>query len=292
MHRISTPQPIHHLLWMTGSLSSFSLMAIGARELSHHLSVFQTLSIRGVIGLLIITLLIHARHGLKSVYTTRFKLHLVRNIFHFGGQFSWFYAIGVLALAEVFAIEFTVPIWAVLIATLALKEKLTQRKMLAILLGLLGVICIVQPDVDALNHGTIIMLLGAISYGVAHTSTKGLSSTEAPLTILFYMCLIQLPMSLPFAFEYWVWPNTIEWLWLGLIGVAALSAHFCMTKALQLIDVGTVLTLDFLRLPLIATVGVLFYDEPLKLSLFAGALLMLTGNYLNARANSATNCHR
>ena len=266
---------------MIGALLSFCLMAVGARELSGHIDTFQILFFRSAIGLSILTLLIVSTRKIKHFRTQRLGLHSIRNIFHFGGQYGWFAGIGLLPLAEVFALEFTVPLWTALIAYCFLGERLTARKIMSLLLGLLGVFIIVQPGIAIVNPASLIVIGAAICYAIAHSSTKSLSSTESPLTVLFFMCLIQLPIGLYFSLPHWQNPTHGEWLWMMIIGVTALSANYCMTKAMLYAEVTAVVTIDFLRLPVIALVGVMFYSENFELTLIIGASLMLLGNVVN-----------
>ena len=99
------------------------------------------------------------------------------------------------------------------------------------------------------------------------------------------MCLIQLPIGGILALPQWQWPVGSQWGWLLVIGLMALSAHFCMAKAMAHAEVSTVVTLDFLRLPLIALIGVVFYAEPFEVAILLGGALMMTGNMLNIAAS-------
>ena len=269
------------LAWMSGTLLSFCLMALGARELSGSIPVFQILFFRSAIGLILISSLILLLGKKRRFRTNRIALHTFRNTFHFLGQYGWFVGIGLLPLAEVFALEFTVPIWTAIIAAFFLGERVTPRKAISILLGILGVMVIVRPGVEIVDVASLIVLGAAIGYAISYTATKALSFSESPLTILFYMCLIQLPVSLFLSLPVWAWPAGIQWLWLVVIGVTALSAHFCLVRAMGHAEVTTVITLDFLRLPLIAVLGVLLYDEAFEFYLLVGAGLMLVGNWVN-----------
>ncbi|MEZ8826084.1 DMT family transporter [Vibrio amylolyticus] len=263
---------------MLGTLLSFCLMAIAARELSDELNAFQIIFFRSVFGLMFISLIMVKARKLNQFKSERLGLHLVRNVFHFMGQYGWLFGISLLPLAEVFALEFTVPLWTAIIASLFLGESLTLRRLFAISLGLLGVVIIVQPGQEVLSLASLTVLGAAFCYAIAHTCTKSLSRTEDPLTILFLMCAIQLPLGLVFALNQWVTPNTIELFWLTIIGITALSAHYCMTKAMHYADVSVVVIMDFMRLPAIGVIGVLAYNETLELSLLIGASIMLMGN--------------
>lgn len=267
-------------VWMMGALASFCLMAIGARELSGELSTFQVLFFRSVIGLVCILLVVFFSRNALTFRTQKLGLHIFRNSFHFAGQYGWFVGITLLPLAEVFALEFTVPIWTLIIAAIFIGEKVTWNKVVSVGFGVAGVLVIVQPGRAIVDSASFIVLAAAICYAISHTTTKFLSLTEPPTTIIFYMCLIQLPIGLLFSIRHWMWPADDQWLWLFVIGVTALSAHYCMAKALQLAEVTKVVTLDFLRLPLISLVGVLLYAEKFDISLMIGGALMLIGNLI------------
>nr|WP_086939932.1 DMT family transporter [Thaumasiovibrio occultus] len=263
---------------MLGALSSFSLMAVGARELSGEIVTSQVMVFRSLIGLVVITAIMLLTGNRHAFATKRVPLHGARNLFHFAGQYGWLVGISVLPLAEVFALEFTVPLWTALIAWLFLGERLTKRKLSAIVLGLIGVLVIVKPGMEVFNLYSLVVLGAAFCYAISHSATKSLAATENPLTVLFYMCAVQLPVAVLLTLGEWIMPSAAQWGWLAIVGGTALTAHFCMTKAMQSAEVSLVVIMDFMRLPAIGIVGMLLYGETIELSLFVGALIMLLGN--------------
>jgi drug/metabolite transporter (DMT)-like permease len=74
--------------------------------------------------------------------------------------------------------------------------------------------------------------------------------------------------------------------WVVLIGCAGLFAHFCLTQALHRAPAVIVMPMDFVRLPVAALVGALFYNEGLDAMFFLGAGLIIIGNFLNLRAET------
>ena len=253
-------------------------MAIGARELSGELDTFQVLFLRSVVGLMVIGSLMIVTRQTRARITSRLPLHCIRNLFHYAGQYGWFLGISLLPLAEVFALEFTVPLWTALIACTFLGERLTLNKLAAIGSGLLGVVLIVKPGTELFSYASFIVLAAAICYSVSHACTKGLASTESPMTILFYMCVVQLPISCVLAIPNWAMPQGEQWLWVSVVSVTALTAHYCMAKAMQHTEVTHVVVMDFLRLPIIGALGIVLYGETLQLSLLFGAAIMVAGN--------------
>ena len=83
---------------------------------------------------------------------------MLRNLAHFGGQYVWFYGIAFIPLAEVFALEFTVPVWTAVLATLLLGERITRERITAIFLGALGVVVILRPGLAVVNPASLAVL--------------------------------------------------------------------------------------------------------------------------------------
>jgi len=270
-------------IWMSGTLVSFMAMAIGGRELSAQLSTFQILFFRSIIGLLIVGFLLW--HGnWRQILTKHLRIHILRNISHFGGQFGWFYGIAFIPLAVVFALEFTVPVWTAVLATILLREQITGARVTAIIFGVAGVILILRPGLAVISPASLAVLGSAFGYALSHTLTRRLALVDTPLTILFYMTVIQLPLGCFTSIFDWTTP-TLEMLpWIIVVGAAALSGHYCMARALAIADAIVVVPMDFLRLPLIAAVGFLFYGENLDWFVLAGGVVMFTGNFLNIQA--------
>lgn len=275
------PQPaVVAALWMVGTLLSFSGMAIGIREVSDTLGTFQILVFRSLIGLCALALVVSWR-GWRTVVSGQPLLQLARNVVHVGGQASWVYGLAVLPLAQVFALEFTTPIWAAVIAVLALGERLTVGRAVAIVVGFFGVLVILRPGMDAVHPAALVVLFAALCYAITHIATKRLTRTDGPLAVLFWMSALQLPMTLLPALWRWAPVAPGDAPWLLLLGLGALSAHYCLTRALALADATLVVPMDFLRLPLIALVGFLAYAEPLDPAVLLGGAIIFAGIYVN-----------
>ena len=267
-------------LWMSGTLASLIAMALGGRELSADMSTFEILFFRSLIGLAVVSVLL-SRSGWKQIKSEKTGLHVVRNLAHYVGQFGWFYGIALLPLAQVFALEFTLPIWTAILAPVLLKEHLSATRIAAIVFGFTGALIILRPGIVPVDTATLAVLIAAFGFALSHTLTKKLSRTDSALSILFYMTLVQLPLGLVPALFDWVTPSMAHVPWLLLVGVTALAAHFCMVRAFLHADALVVIPMDFLRLPLIALIGLMLYGEALDLWVLLGAAVIFGGNFLN-----------
>lgn len=280
--RHSAADRLRAVLWMGGTLLSLSLMALAARELSATLDTFQILFLRNVVGFAVI-LLVLTRRGVITIRTRRLGLHALRNLVHLGGTGSWFYGIALMPLAEVFVLESTLPIWAVLLAVPFLGERLTGPRVLAVALGFVGVLVILRPGLAIVDPVALIVLAGAVCFGAANVATKRLTETETPLTILFWMFLIQLLASAGPALPGLTLPGSALWPAVLAVGLTGLSAHYCTARSLALAEAGLVIPMHFLRLPLIAWLGWMLYGETVDPWLWVGAVVIFVGTFINVR---------
>ena len=254
---------------MTLTLTSFMMMAIAVRELADHIAVFEILVFRSLGGLILLLPFI-IYFGISQISTSRLKLHCVRHSVHFAAQYFWFLALTLLPLAEVFALEFTAPIWVILIAAIFLKEPLNYARVIAVAGGFAGVLVILRPGIEIIDPVAIIVLASAFGFACSLVLTKVLTRTDTPMAIIFYMSVFQAPLSMTLAYHDWYWPGWNDLLWVIIIGVAGNTAHYSMARALKIADASVIFPMDFLRVPLIAVVGYLIYSESLDLWVVAG----------------------
>ena len=275
----------HAALWMIGAIVSFTTMAVAGRTISGQLDTFEIMLYRSIMGFVIVIVIARLVGTQREVDFKHFRMHLLRNIFHFAGQNLWFFALPLIPLAQLFALEFTSPIWVVLLAPIFLGERLTRRKLGIAALGFVGVLVVARPEVSVLNIGIVAGVVAAIGFAGAAILTRKLTVQNSLTKILFFLTGLQILFGLICAgYDGDIaLPSSTTLPWIILIGVAGLTAHFCMTKSLRLAPASVVMPVDFVRLPLIAVIGTIFYGEILDIYLLLGAVLILTANYLNLR---------
>jgi drug/metabolite transporter (DMT)-like permease len=273
-------------LWMAGWLALMLLITVAGREALYGLNVFQLMLIRSSIGLLLLSPLVWRAGGLAAVKTQRLPQHIARNTIHFGAQLGWFFALTLIPIGQVVAIEFTMPIWTAILAAMFLGERFTTFKFAAIVLGVVGVVMIVRPATGEINPGQLIALAAAVGFGTSVAMVKSLTRTEQTVTIIFYMLAVQTAGSLLPALSVWQWPSLTIWGWAVVVAFCGTFSHYCMARALLYADASVVVPMDFLRVPLTALMGWLLYSERLDAFTVLGAALILTGNFLNLRPGS------
>ena len=280
--------PIKAGFWMLGAMISFTLMAISGRSLADKLDTFEIMTYRSFIGIAIVLLIAYRAGTLGEVRTRYLKLHIIRNIFHFSGQNLWFFAILYVPLSQMFVFEFSTPLWVAVCAPLVLGERLTLIRFMAAAMGFFGILVVARPDFSDVNPAIIAAALCAVGFAGATLATKILTRTETITAILFWLTVLQAVFGVICAGYDGVMdiPRGSEWLWVFIIGICGLCAHFCITTALQLAPATIVTPFEFLRLPLITFVGVVLYGERLEWLVFLGAFIVLLANIMNIRAET------
>jgi drug/metabolite transporter (DMT)-like permease len=271
----------HAAAWMAGWLTLMVVIAVAGREATRELSVFQIMLMRSVLGMAMLWPLVHAAGGLSAMRTQRLPQHALRNGVHYAAQYGWFVALTLIPLAQLVSIEFTMPIWSAVLAVFFLGERMNGRKWLAVVLGLVGVAVIVRPSAGTVDAGQLIALACAFGFAISVVLVKSLTQTEAAITVIFWMLVIQSAIGLVPALLVWQWPSAQTWGWVLVVAFCGTYSHYCFARAMQHADTTVVVPMDFLRVPLTALAGWLVYSEQVDLLTGLGVLLILTGNALN-----------
>ena len=280
--------PLRAGAWMLGAIVSFSSMAVAGRAVSHELDTFEIMLFRSVVGVAIVLAFALATGTTSRIGRQRLGLHFLRNISHFAGQNLWFFAITAAPLAQVFALEFTSPIWAMFLAVPLLGERLTRMRLVTAAIGFAGVLIVTRPWSAGLNPGIVTAALAAIGFAGSAVFTRLLTRSEHIVSILFWLTAMQAVFGLICAgFDGDIaLPSAAALPGVITIAIAGLVAHFCLTRALSLAPAAVVMPVDFARLPVIAAIGYILYSEPLSALTLLGAVIIFGANYVNISVES------
>ncbi len=278
--------PLKAAMWMIGAIFSFTAMAVAAREISQTHDSFEIMAARSIIGLALVLIIGKAVGQLGHISGHRLSGHFWRNIVHFTAQNLWFWSLTMIPLAQVFALEFTSPLWVILLSPLFLGERLTLSKLAAAGLGFAGILIVARPDITNLSPGVLAAAGSALGFAATSILTKRLTRDEAIITILFWLTAFQAVFGiLAAAYDGHInWPTAETLPWLGLIGVCGVLAHLSLTSALTLAPASFVMPIDFIRLPLIAVIGAMAYGEAIDPFVLGGGVVIFLGIWISIRA--------
>ncbi len=282
-------RPLLAAFWMGGAIVSFTLMAVAGRAVQAELSTFELMAWRSAIGLaIVLVLVLRSRQGMAGLRSAVPGLHVRRNIWHFAGQNLWFYGLTAIPMSQLVALEFTNPIWVVLLAPLLLGERFTGRRVAVAALGFAGVLIVAQPGVSPLGWGHAAGLAAALGFALNTVYTRRIMAHDSVLCVLFWMTASQAVMGAVLGAPGGLAVPSVGLLpWLAVVGVTGLTAHFSLTSALSHAPATLVAPMEFLRLPVIALVAAWVYGEPIMAAVFAGGAVILAANLLNVAGAAA-----
>ena len=278
------------LRYMVLSAFFFSLMALLVKIAGQRLPSAQLVLARSVVGVVLSYGMLR-RAGLGQ-WGNRKGLLFFRGLIGFAGILCFFFALTRLPLAETTVIAYTSPVFTAILAALFLKEMLRAKEIAGLVLSLTGVLFVAQPaflfgataaGLDLFAVGMAV--LGAVFASSAYVAVRKLRETEHHLVVVFYLHLVATPASIPFMIPGALWPTPPEWLILLGIGVSTQIAQVYLTKGLHAEKAGRAVSMSYVQIVFAAVWGFLFFSEvPDLLSIF-GALLVVSGTLVVARAS-------
>jgi len=275
--------PIRGITLMFISTFFFATMHAVILYLTEVMHPFEVAFFRNLFGLIFV-IPWFIRYGLQPLRTRHLKLHVYRSLVNVVAMFSFFYAISITPLAEVTALGFTAPIFATVLAALFLGEAVRLRRWTAVIVGFLGTLIILRPGFSDIGLGQLLVLNSTIFWAVALLLIKTLGRHDSSVTIITYMSLLQLPLSLVPALFVWSWPPLHILPWLIAIGILGGGAQWLMTESLRVADTSVVMPIDFCKLPWTALLAYLaFAQVPDIFTWIGGAIIFASALYIAYR---------
>jgi drug/metabolite transporter (DMT)-like permease len=271
-------------IWITLSTFAFMSMVMIVRHISDRYNTGELAFWRAFLGLALLAP-IFIRSGSTLFRTNQFRFHLLRNIMHFVGVAGWFYAISRMNLSTGMSLQFTVPLFTILLAIVFLREKVDPARWIATIIGFAGVLVILRPGIEPVTLAAIAAIVSALGYGAANIATKILMRNCSSDTIVFYMNMMHLPMALVLASVLGgisvPAPGDIPWL-IGLAASATL-AHWLLAKALGEADASLIIVVDFTKLPWVTLGAFIFFAEVPELWAWIGAAVIFASTLFIVR---------
>jgi drug/metabolite transporter (DMT)-like permease len=252
--------PVRGVLWMAAAAASFSVTLAMVRHLSDTFSTFEIVFFRQVFGMLFMLPWL-VRAGAASLKTEQFPIYLLRAACTYSAMLAAYYSLRLITIADSIALQFTLPFFTIVIATVVLNERVRAHRWIATVTGFVGALIIIRPGFAEFQVGMVVAILAAAIYAAADICTRFLSGRDSVNVIVFYGFAIQLPVSAVPAALDWVTPGLEHLPWLVAFGIVSFAAQFFITRAFAAAEVGLVSPVLYLRLPFVALLGFLFFDE-------------------------------
>lgn len=225
--------------------------------------------------------------GVRALATRRPLRHFQRAVYGLTGMMLSFGGVTLLPLTEATVMNFTAPIWAVILAMLLLKETIGIWRWSAVMLGFVGILVITQPgDGHIPLLGALMALGGAFMMALISIQIADLNRTENPVTIVFYFAAFSSPLlglALPFVGTR---HDAAEWGLLLGMGAAGLLCQLLITASLRFGSVASVIVMDYSALFWATLYGWLLFATLPPASTWLGApLIVMAGLIITWRAH-------
>ncbi|MBM3973169.1 MAG: DMT family transporter [Planctomycetes bacterium] len=267
----------------------FAVMGLFVKLAGASLPPMQIVFARGAITLLLATWMLR-RVGL-SPRGNQPRLLLLRGIVGSAALVSYYFALVGLPLAEATVLQQTAPLWTAVLASFTLREPVTGRVVAALAIAFAGVLLIAQPawhigsaaSADVPLGYALVGLLSAVLSAVAYVTVRRLGHSEDPLVVVWYLPVVTLPLSAPFALTHWVWPDARGWALLVGIGVVTQLAQLALTRGLARQEAGRATAIGYLQVAFATLFGAIVFGALPTAERWAGMALIVTSLWFAAR---------
>lgn len=276
-----TPE-LQGIMWMLASCFWYSVTAILMRYLADSMHPFTIVFYRNVFALmLMLPILFHAGHSV--FYTSRITTHFWRGVLGVIGMILFMVALAKIPTTRAIALSFTAPLFTTIAAMIFLKEKVGVHRWSALIIGFIGTLVILRPGFAVFDVMSLFMIAATSVWAVSGVLIKRLSETESPRTMVFYLTLLSVPLSLPMFLMHPELPDLHEAMMLLLLGFVSNTAQYCMFHAYGRTNVTVLLPFDFSRLIFVTIISYFAFNEVLDIWTGVGAVIILVSSVYIAR---------
>ena len=278
----------------------FSLQDIAVKWIGGSYPVLEIVTFRSFVALPLTLLFFRFEGGRGWPTTRRPKLEIIRGLCYFLSYTTYFMGLAALPLAEIAAIKFSGPLMITLLSVVWLGETVGPRRWLALLVGFMGVLLIVQPGSASFNLGSIFILFSVLFYAVSAILTRKLQTTDSSATMAYFSSLVYMvatlilaPLliyvgdmpnahpSIAFLFHAWTTPSLFDFGIMSGLGLVWAGGRYCIARAYSLALASVVAPFEYIALPINIMWGfVIWRNLPTSMTLAGAALTLASGLYI------------
>ena len=264
----------------------FSLMTVCVKSVDNRIPIYELVFFRSIISLGITSLIIKKRE--INPWGENKKLLILRGLLGTIALICIFYAIRNMPLNISTVIQYTYPIFISIFAGLLIKERVSKNVFIALIMGWIGIVIILNPNqlanlnVEINNIAIVVAFLGAIFTSLAYITVKKLSLTEDIFIIIKYFPLVSVITLFPIVTLNWVIPNVNDLIWIVGIGIFTQAGQTFLTIGLKQLPTTEAATINYLQVFFGSLWGILLFKEIVNINFLLGSLLVLLGTIISS----------
>lgn len=291
------------ILFLVVGLSLFTIQDVTIKLFSDELALLQILFLRSLVALLPICWLVYREGGWKAFHTRRPVLNVVRGFLIISCYSSFYMALAVLPLADAMTLFYTNPLFVTALSVPILGEIVGPRRWLALLVGFMGVLIVVQPGVGEMEPAMMLGIFSALAYSATCLLTRHMAATEGGAGMSFHTTVTMIVLSgaaglafgdgsfnlidhpsAAFMFRAWPMPDAFQWMLIVVIGLIAGVGFYCLSQAYRLGRASVVAPFEYSSLPLAVFWGWIFWSSiPTWTTILGSAFIVGSGLYIIRR---------
>jgi drug/metabolite transporter (DMT)-like permease len=283
METQSQSRPVVGIFWMFFTGLMFVAVTAVVKHIGDDVPAAQAAFLRYVLGLVFLIPMIKP---IMAAHLSRRqkKLFWARGLVHTLAVILWFFAMARIPIAEVTAMNYLSPVYVTLGAALFLGERLPPRRLIAVVMALIGAMIILRPGIKEVELGHIAMLGTAICFAAGYLIAKQLSGeVSAPVVVGMLSITVTVGLA-PFAWAVWVTPTLSQIGWLFLVACFATAGHYAMTLAFAAAPLTVTQPVTFLQLVWAVLLGAVVFGEAVDgWVIFGGTVIMASVSFITWR---------
>ncbi|MCV3274152.1 DMT family transporter [Roseobacter sinensis] len=205
--------------------------------------------------------------------------HLARTVCLVAAMTLYFLSIARIPLATVVSAYFVGPIIAVALSVVILKERLTRRKTVSLVLGFAGAIIILRPG-TGIEPGILLALGAGLFFALYLVATRHASAASDPIETLAFQCVVGTILLTPQALLSWSTPTWEDLTFFLGLGALSAASHALAIAAFRFADVSSLSPLVYLELIGAVVIGYFVFNEVLYETTIVGAALIVFAGFL------------
>ena len=255
-------------------------MSVCIKATGDNLPLFEVVFFRSFFALIPLFLVIFY-FNLKITSINNYKLHFFRGLVGIAAMSLFFISLRYVPLIEMQTISYSSVFFISILSIFFLGEKIGYRRVIAIIVGFIGVVIILKPSVNLFSNYSVLPLLASIFLSMAVIILKKILLTNNNILSVWTFTLFATLFSLFFFNEDWIWPNNFDLVLLIASGILGFVAQLCLSKSFQLADASVLAPLDFTSVIWAFLIGYIIFGEFLSREvLLGGPLILLSVGYI------------
>ena len=267
-------RPVTAVFWML--ITGFLFIGVTAlvKYMGPRLPAAEAAFLRYAMGLVFLIPALGTIRG-ASLSRRQYSLFATRGICHALGVILWFFAMTRISIAEVTAMGYLAPIFVSVGAAVFLGEHMAARRIVAVVMGLLGAVIILRPGFRELGAGHLAMMIAAVVFAGSYLLAKLLADEVRPVVVVTMLSIFVTLGLAPFAVPVWITPTWEEIAILAAVACLATAGHYTMTLAFAVAPVTVTQPVTFVQLVWATLLGAVFFAEPLDFWVILGGVVIL-----------------